>query len=120
MTFMYLSDKANFTYSSKQTLLLVRILFILHYSRKFYFTFGCGSLFCEAPPPHDDRKGHHYYTRRLRRPRQLCIVVMTLAVIMLCKKMPPTLTFLYKLGESPILDEEAVCLLKEGSCSSYS
>jgi hypothetical protein len=42
---MYLSDKANFTYSSKQTLLLVRILFILHYSRKFYFTFGCGSLF---------------------------------------------------------------------------
>ncbi len=31
---------------------------------------------------HDDRQGHHYYIRRLRRPTHTCIVVMTLAVIM--------------------------------------
>ena len=37
---------------------------------------------------HDDRKGHHYYTTPFARPS--CIVVMTLAVIMLRKKMNRT------------------------------
>ncbi len=47
-------------------------------------------IFVQNASPHDDRKGHHYYTRLLHRPTQACIVVMTLAVIMLCKKMQHT------------------------------
>src|SRR6266700_1322708 len=41
-------------------------------------------IFC-IEREHDDRKGHHYYTTPSA--RLSCIVVMTLAVIMLCKNM---------------------------------
>ena len=37
----------------------------------------------DRPVPHDDRKGHHYYTTPSA--RISCIVVMTLAVIILRK-----------------------------------
>ncbi len=40
----------------------------------------------DCPFPHDDRKGHHYYIRLSRPVKPPCIVVMTLAVIMLRKK----------------------------------
>src|SRR5436309_15917960 len=39
-----------------------------------------------AAPLHDARKGRHYSTRRPRPVEPSCRVVMTLAVIMLCKQ----------------------------------
>ncbi len=44
-----------------------------------------------SAPPHDDRQGHHYYIRIPRPVKPSCIVVMTLAVIMLRQNPTPTL-----------------------------
>src|SRR6266487_5020925 len=49
-------------------------------------------IFVQNASPHDDRKGHHYYTRLSRPVEPSCIVVMTLAVIMLCFKRASTAT----------------------------